>query len=89
MPCFTLVQVQVKDEAMARKALEKMGLNATITKNSNGTYTVTPEKQDYSFKDEFLKRYSVEVASAKARKEGYKVIEKEENGETVLYLRQY
>jgi len=89
MPCFTLIQVQVKDEAMARKALEKMGIKAKITKNFNGTYTVTPENQNSSFKDDFLKRYSIEVASAKARKEGYNVIEKEENGETVLYLRQY
>lgn len=89
MPCFTLVQVEVKDKAMAEKALGKMGQAASIEKTSRGTYMVTPAKQNASFRDTFLQRYGIEVATAQAKREGYNVIEREENGEQVLILRQY
>lgn len=89
IPCYTLVQVEVKDRAMAEKALGRMGVEANITPNANGTHTVTPKSAEYGFRDNFLQRYSVEVAKRKAKREGYTVVEKEENGEQVLYLRQY
>lgn len=89
MPCFTVVQVQVKDEALAKKALKKLGVEASITKNANGTFTVQPKVQNFSFKDDFLQRYAMEKAAVEARKDGYTVVEKVENGEQVMYLRQY
>jgi hypothetical protein len=89
MPCYTLVQVTVKDEVLARKALKKLGLQADIIKNANGTFTVTPKVQSFGFKDQFLQRYAMEKATVEARKEGYTVVEKTENGEQVMYLRQY
>jgi hypothetical protein len=89
MPCWTLVQVEVKDKKIAEKSLKKLGIKADITKNRNGTYTVTPENAPYGFRDKFLQRYGMEKAKVEARKEGYSVSEKTENGEQVLYLRQY
>ena len=92
MPCYTLVQVTVKDKLMAEKALKAMGdVKADITKNSyNDTYTVTPQNQsNYSFSDDFLEEYSVQVATKKAKADGYTVTRKQEQGETVLILRQY
>ncbi len=89
MPCYTLVQVNVKDKIMAEKALKAMGEEAEITKNPNGTFTVTPKTQSYGFKDKFMEEYSVQVATKKAKAEGYTVTRKEEQGETVLLLRQY
>ena len=74
---------------MAQKALKVMGEEATITKNSNGTFMVTPKNQSYGFKNTFLQRYAVEKAKKEAKREGYSIVEKEESGETVLYLRQY
>lgn len=89
MPCYTLVQVQIKDELIAKKALDAIDEEAEITKNPNGTYTVTPNNQSQGFRNRFLQRYSVEKAKKEAKKEGYSIVEKEEEGETVLYLRQY
>lgn len=89
MPCYTLVQVEVKNKEMAEKALKAMGQKGTITKNPNGTYMVTPEKQTAEFRDSFLQEYAAQVAMAKAKASGYAVARKVENGETVLYLRQY
>ena len=89
MPCYTLVEVIVKNKAMAEKALKAMGEEAEITKNSNGTYTVTPKNQSYGFSDSFMEEYSVQVATKKAKSEGYTVSRKQEQGETVLILRQY
>lgn len=89
MPCYTLVQVTVKDKKIAEKALKKLKVEADITKNANGTYSVTPKNQSYSFRDSFLKRYAMEKARQEARREGYTVVEKTENGEQVMYLRQY
>ena len=54
MPCFTLVQVEVRNKEMAEQALKQMGVEADITRNSNGTYTVTPKNQQSSFRDKFL-----------------------------------
>lgn len=89
MPCWTLVQVEVKDKVMAEKALKAMGEEADITKNRDGTYTVTPRNQSSTFRNRFLQEYSAQVATAKAKKAGYTVTRKEEQGETVLILRQY
>jgi hypothetical protein len=89
MPCFTLVQVEVKDKVMAERALKKMGAKASIEKNANGTYTVTPAKQDASFRDTFMSEYAAQVATAKAQADGYTVTRQEVDGETVLYLRDY
>jgi hypothetical protein len=89
MPCYTLVEVEVKDKVMAEKALKAMGEEATIEKNANGTYTVTPKSQNYGFRDTFMQEYSVQVATKKAKANGYTVTRKEEQGETVLILRQY
>ena len=74
---------------MAERALKQMGVEADITKNSNGTYTVTPKSQNSSFRDRFLQEYGVALATAKAREEGYYVSRSEENGEVQLTLRQY
>lgn len=80
----------MKDEEIARKVLDIMGEEATIEKNANGSYTVTPKnQQNSSFKDKFLTEYGVEVASKNAKAQGYMVSRSEEDGETVLYLRQY
>jgi hypothetical protein len=74
---------------MAEKALKAMGEEADITENADGTCTVTPKNQTYSFKDNFMQEYSVQVATKKAKASGYTVTRKEEQGETVLILRQY
>ena len=89
MPCYTVVSVEVKDKAMAEAALKAMGITATITRNANGTYTVTPTKPTATFKNDFLEEYAAQVATRKAKAEGYTVVRKVENGETVLILRQY
>ena len=74
---------------MAEKALGRMGVEADITQNANGTFTVAPKGTEYGFRDTFLQKYSVEVAKRKAKREGYTVVERTENGEQVLLLRQY
>ena len=89
MPCYTLVNVEVKDKAAAEEALRRLNLKASIAKNANGTYTVTPEKQDASFRTKFMDEYTVAVATRKAKAEGYTVTRKEVNGEIQLVLRQY
>lgn len=89
MPCYTLVQVEVKDKDIAEKALSDIGEEATIEKNANGKYTVTPKKQNVAFKDQFLTEYGVNVATKEAKAQGYMVSRTEEDGETVLFLRQY
>ena len=90
MPCYTLVAVQVKDKAMAERALKAMNEEAEITKNANGTWSVTPKNQRGTFRDHFLKEYSAEVATAKAKKNGYTVSRVyQDNGEIELTLRQY
>lgn len=89
MPCYTLVQVEVKSEALARKALAQLGEEAEITKNANGTYTVTPAKQRGTFRDKFLQEYATQVATKKAKAEGYYVSRTEVGGEVQLTLRQY
>lgn len=85
MPCYTLVQVTVKDRAIADKALKKLGVEADITQNSDKTYSVTPQSTSYSFKENFLQAYAMEKAKVEARKAGYTVTEK---GDTLI-LRQY
>ena len=90
MPCYTVVQVEVKVKALAEKALKEMGIEGTVTKNANGTYTVKPKQiADRNFRDNFLQKYTTLVAKKKARMDGYTVTEKEENGQTVLYMRKY
>lgn len=90
MPCYTLVSVQVKDRAMAERALKNMKEEAEITKNANGTWSVTPKNQRATFRDHFLKEYTTEVATAKAKRDGYTVSRVyHENGEIELTLRQY
>jgi hypothetical protein len=91
LPCYTQITVQVKDKGIAEKALKKMGAKANITKNADGTFTVTPEKQTAEFKEEFLTEYAVALAEEKARMEGYDVVREynQETGETELTLRQY
>lgn len=89
MPCYTLVQVEVKSREMAEKALKEMGEEADITKNPNGTWSVTPKNQRATFRDKFLQEYAAQVATKKARAEGYTVSRTEENGEIQLTLRQY
>lgn len=89
MPCFTLVQVEVRNKEMAEQALKQMGVEADITRNSNGTYTVTPKNQQSSFRDKFLQEYSAAVATKKAKADGYYVSRQEVNGEIELTLRQY
>jgi len=89
MPCYTLVRVEVKDKAAAVEALRKLGVKAAITRNSDGTYVVTPETSTSDFRDRFLQEYTVAVATRKAKADGYNVIRKEVNGEVQLVLRQY
>ena len=82
MPCYTRVSAIVKDKAMAEKALKAMGQEAEITKNSNGTYSVEPKSQRYGWNDSFMEEYSVQVATRQAKREGYTVTRKQEQGET-------
>ena len=89
MPCYTRVKAIVKDKAMAEKALKKMGDEAEITKNPNGTYSVEPKNPRYGWNDSFMEEYSVQVATRQAKRDGYTVTRKEEQGETILILRQY
>jgi hypothetical protein len=89
MPCYTLVTVEVKDLAAAQEALKRLGIKASITKNSNGTYTITPESPRADFRDRFNEEYSVALATKKAKAAGYTVTRKEIHGETQLVLRQY
>lgn len=89
MPCYTLVQVEIKDKVIAEKSLKELNEQADIERTARGTYMVTPKKQSATFKDRFLQRYAMEKTKVEARKEGYKIIEKQEQGEQVLILRQY
>ena len=89
MPCYTLVQVEIKDKAMAEKALKEIGEEADIEKNRNGTYTVTPTNQNYGFRNKFMEEYSAQVATKKAKQQGWTVTRKQEQGETVLIMRKY
>jgi hypothetical protein len=84
------VQVEVKDKALAEEALKKLGLKGTITQNADKKHwTVVPENPPYNFTDKFNEEYGVLVATKKARAENYTVTRVEENGQTVLYMRQY
>lgn len=89
MPCDTLVQIEVKDKAMAEKALKSMGEKAKITPNSNGTWTVTPDRNRSFDTDKFNTEYGIEVATKTAKADGYMVTRTVENGEDTLILRQY
>ena len=90
MPCYTVVQVQIQDKAMAEKALKKLKIEATITRNARGTFTVEPKEYISDFQDTFMQRYTVEVTKKQALKDGYMLQEKTNTkGETELYLRQY
>lgn len=92
MPCYTLIKVEVKDKEMAERALEELGLEATITKTvGKKTFTVTPKNQSYDFEEKFMQEYSVQVATKKAKNEGWIVTRNwnEETHETELTLRQY
>lgn len=88
MPCYTVVQVEVKNKEMAEAALKQMGVEATITKSGN-MFVVTPKVQTSDFRDTFLQEYGVAVATKKAKLEGYFVSRAEENGEVHLTLRSY
>jgi hypothetical protein len=90
LPCFTLVQIEVKDKTIAETTLKHMNVKGTITQNSNKkTWTVAPESPPLNFKEKFNTEYGVLLATKRACAEGYTVSRAEENGETVLYLRNY
>ena len=89
LPCYTLVQVEVKSKEMAEQALKQMGVEADISRNSNGTYTVTPKSQSANFRDKFLQEYSASLSTKNAKAAGYYVSRQEVNGEIELTLRQY
>ena len=89
MPCYTVVQVEVKDKTMAEAALKQMKEKGTIKANANGTFTVTPANARASFADAFYKEYAAQVATRDAQKEGYYVNREEKDGEIHLTLRQY
>jgi hypothetical protein len=89
MPCDTLVQIEIKDKNMAEKALGTMGEKGNFVRNSNGTWTFTPDRQRQFDRDKFMIEYGIEVATKSAKAEGYYVTRTQENGEDTLVLRQY
>ena len=89
MPCYTMVEVTVKDEAAAIAALKHMKQKATIRKNSDGTFTVTPTNPSSGFETKFKNEYGAALATKTAKAAGYTVTRKVENGEIELTLRQY
>ena len=66
-----------------------MNEKADIQETGRGTYTVTPARQSGTFRDRFLQRYAMEQTRKQAQADGYTVIEKEEDGQQVMILRQY
>lgn len=89
MPCWTVVQVEVKDRIMAEKALKQLGWEADFVQNANKSWTVTPKKTYADFRDKILTEYGIQVATARAKSEGFYVSRTEVNGESELTLRQY
>jgi phosphotransferase system IIB component len=88
MPCYTRVSVEVKDEAAAKSALEALGYRATITKNANGTFSVTAQGTNFD-ETRFRNEYSAQVTTKKAKAAGYSVIRKESQNQIELVLRAY
>jgi len=90
MPCYTQIQIEVKEKAIAEAALKKLNIKGTVIQNSNKkTWTVVPENPLLNFQEKFNTEYGVILATRRAQTEGYTVSRTEENGETVLYLRSY
>ena len=88
MPCYTLVRVEVADEATAHEALKALGIDAAVQKTGNGV-AVTPKTQTSGFEGKFRQEYGAILATKEAKKAGYTVTRKEENGVVKLVLRQY
>lgn len=93
MPCYTRVSINVNDEAVAKNVMAKLenehGWRATISKNSNGTYTVTPQQAYPGFEKKFNNEYAASLATQKAKAAGYIVTRKDQDNKIELILRQY
>jgi phosphotransferase system IIB component len=93
MPCFTRVSIEVKDQAAAKAAAEKLkkdhGWESKITKLPNGMYKVEPKEQYPGFEKLFKNEYAASLATAKAKQAGYTVVRMNNGNEIQLTLRQY